>query len=91
MCRGPYQDPVDITRNVDIAQFDATNGPGLQGSVTQDEDQPMGKPTRRNPTNDTDTDAAGNPGQKTTPNAGHLADTREVRERQPLHIRVCQM
>ena len=90
MCGGPYQDPVDITRKVDIAQFDATNGPGLQGSVTQDEDQPLSKPTRRNPTNDTNADAAGDPGQKATSDTGHLADPREVGERQPLHTRVGQ-
>jgi len=90
MCRGPYQDPVVIMRNVDIAQFDATNGPRLRGPVTQDEDQSTGRPTRRNPTNDTDTDATGDPSQKATPDTGHLADPREVRERQPLHARVRQ-
>ena len=90
MCGGSYQDPVDITRNVDIAQFDATNGPRVQGLVTQDEDQPMGKLTRRNPANHTNTDAAGDPGQKAAPDTGHLADPREVRERKPLHTRVRQ-
>jgi len=81
VCGGSYQDPVDIKRNVDIAQFDATNGPRLQGPVTQDEDQSRGKPTGRNPTNDTNADAAGDPSQKATPHTGHLADPREVRER----------
>ena len=90
MCGSPYQDPVDITRNVDIAQFDAINGPRLRGPVTQDEGQSTGRPTRRNPTNDTDTDATGDPSQKATPDTGHLADSRKVRERQPLHASVRQ-
>ena len=76
-CGGPYQAPVDITRNVDIAQLDATNGPGLRGSVTR-ADQVMCRLTRRDPTDDTDPDAAGDPGQQTGPDTGHLADAREV-------------
>jgi len=34
-CGGLYQAPVDITRNVDMAQLDVTNGPGSQESVTR--------------------------------------------------------
>lgn len=87
---GPYQDPVDITRNVDMAQLDATNGPGLQGSVTRGDDQLMGKLTRGNPTNDANPDAAGDPGQETTPDTRHFADAREVGERQHLYTKVRQ-
>ena len=50
----------------------------------------MSEPTCRNSTNDTNADTAGDSGQKATPDTRHLADPREVRQRQPLHTRVRQ-
>jgi len=73
-----------------MAQLDATNGPGSQESVTRGESGPTSRLTRRNPTNYSNPNAAGDPGQKTAPDAGHLADAREVGERQPLHTKVRQ-
>ena len=63
-----------------MAQLDATNGPGLKGSITQGEVRLVNRLTGRNTTNDTNPDTAGDPGQKAAPDTGHLTYAREVGE-----------
>ena len=75
-------------RNVDMAQLDATNGPGSRSRLH--EDRLTSRLTRRDPTNYADPNAASDPGQKAAPDAGHLADSREVGEREPLYTNVRQ-
>ena len=59
----------------------------VQGSVRQSEGQLMGRLTCGNPTDDPNSNAASDSGQKATSHTWHLTDARKVGERQPLHTK----
>ena len=89
-----YHDPVDITRNVATAQLDATNGPGFNTgevrSVSYTVEREANILTGGNTTNDTNPNAARDPGQEAAPDARHLTNTRKIGNGQPLHTNARQ-